>query len=181
MFDIGVPIGVVVADRPCRGLAIAEERGCPTLLVNRHDFGGFGPTFDRSGYSQALAEALHTYDVALIAMAGFGTVLSQEFHDAFPGRVLNTHPSLLPAFKGWHAVQDALDAGVRETGCTVHVATVALDEGPILAQHAVSVRDGDTAETLQERIKQVERTLYPATIMTALQRLEANLPIAGEN
>jgi phosphoribosylglycinamide formyltransferase-1 len=94
---------------------------------------------------------------------------------------LNTHPSLLPAFKGWHAVQDALDAGATETGCTVHVATVALDEGPILAQQAVSVAEGDTAETLQERIKQVERTLYPATIMAVLDRLHHNLPIAGEN
>ena len=120
-------------------------------------------------------------DIDLIAMAGFGTILSEEFHVAYPGRILNTHPSLLPEFKGWHAVQDALDAGVATTGCTVHVATVALDEGPILAQQAVSVRSGDTAETLQERIKEVERTLYPATIMAVLDRLHHNLPVTGEN
>ena len=181
MFDAGVPISLVVADRPCRGLMIAESHGVEVLLLERGPFGGFTPEFDRPRYSQALADAMAGTTIDLIAMAGFGTVLSEEFHVAYPGRILNTHPSLLPAFKGWHAVQDALDAGATETGCTVHVATVALDEGPILAQQAVSVAEGDTAETLQERIKQVERTLYPATIMAVLDRLHHNLPIAGEN
>jgi phosphoribosylglycinamide formyltransferase-1 len=181
MFDAGVPISLVVADRPCRGLTIAESHGVEVLLLERGPFGGFTPEFDRPRYSQALADAMAGTTIDLIAMAGFGTVLSEEFHVAYPGRILNTHPSLLPAFKGWHAVQDALDAGATETGCTVHVATVALDEGPILAQQAVSVVEGDTAETLQERIKQVERTLYPATIMAVLDRLHHNLPIAGEN
>jgi phosphoribosylglycinamide formyltransferase-1 len=181
MFDAGVPISLVVADRPCRGLTIAESHGVEVLLLERGPFGGFTPEFDRPRYSQALADAMAGTTIDLIAMAGFGTVLSEEFHVAYPGRILNTHPSLLPAFKGWHAVQDALDAGATETGCTVHVATVALDEGPILAQQAVSVAEGDTAETLQERIKQVERTLYPATIMAVLDRLHHNLPIAGKN
>jgi phosphoribosylglycinamide formyltransferase-1 len=82
----------------------------------------------------------------------------------FPGRVLNTHPALLPAFRGWHAVRDALAAGVKVTGTTVHVATEEVDDGPILAQEAVPVLTGDTEDTLHERIKQVERRLYPATI-----------------
>ena len=97
-------------------------------------------------------------------MAGFGTVLSQPAHDAYEGRILNTHPALLPAFPGWHAVEDALAAGATVTGCTVHVATLHMDAGPILAQQEVAVRPDDTADTLHERIKEVERRLYPATI-----------------
>ena len=86
-------------------------------------------------------------------MAGFGTVLAAPVHDAFPGRILNTHPALLPAFPGWHGVRDALAAGVEVTGCTVHVATVEIDAGPILAQEEVAVRADDTVESLHERIK----------------------------
>jgi phosphoribosylglycinamide formyltransferase-1 len=84
--------------------------------------------------------------------------------DAYDGRVLNTHPSLLPAFRGAHAVPEALAAGVKVTGCTVHVATLEVDSGPILAQEAVPVLEGDTAESLHERIKAVEHRLYPETI-----------------
>jgi phosphoribosylglycinamide formyltransferase-1 len=89
-------------------------------------------------------------------------------HDAFPNRILNTHPALLPSFKGWHAVEAALDYGVKVSGCTVHVATLEMDAGPILAQEAVPVLPGDTAAELHERIKQVERRLYPDTIRAVL-------------
>ncbi len=104
-------------------------------------------------------------------MAGFGTVLGQSVHDAFPGRILNTHPALLPSFPGWHAVSDALAAGVSETGTTVHLATLEMDAGPVLAQEAVPVLPGDTEATLHERIKAVERTLYPETIRRFMDRL----------
>ena len=90
--------------------------------------------------------------------------------DAFEGRILNTHPALLPAFPGWHAVEDALEAGVKVTGCTVHVATLEVDAGPILAQEAVPVRPDDTAESLHERIKAVERRLYTDTVKAILAR-----------
>jgi phosphoribosylglycinamide formyltransferase-1 len=103
-------------------------------------------------------------------MAGFGTVVP-ALPAAYPGRVLNTHPALLPAFKGWHAVRAALDAGVKVTGMTIHVATAEVDDGPILAQEAVPVLPGDTEESLHERIKQVERRLYPATIRGFLEAL----------
>jgi phosphoribosylglycinamide formyltransferase-1 len=105
-------------------------------------------------------------------MAGFGTILSQAIHDAYPGRILNTHPALLPAFKGWHAVEDALAAGVKVTGCTVHVATLEVDTGPIVAQEAVPVLADDTKETLHERIKAVERRLYPDTIRSFMEELQ---------
>ena len=108
-------------------------------------------------------------------MAGFGTVLGRSIHDAYPGRILNTHPSLLPSFPGWHAVADALAAGVEETGTTVHIATLAMDAGPVLAQAAVQVFPDDTEATLHERIKSVERTLYPDTIRRFIQGLAATV------
>ena len=148
-------------------------------MVDRAPFGGFGPDFDRAGFTATVAATLVAHQVDLVAMAGFGTVMTEAVHRAFPGRILNTHPSLLPAFPGWHGVRDALAAGVAETGCTVHLATVELDAGPILAQEVVPVVTGDTEATLHERIKVVERTLYPATVAWALGELEAGRPIVG--
>ena len=164
----GVPAVVVVADRPCHALTVAQRAGVETVLVDRHLWGGFGPGFDRHAYTEAVTASLVERDVDLVAMAGFGTVLAEPVHDAFFGRILNTHPSLLPAFPGWHAVAEALDAGVALTGCTVHVATLEVDAGPVVAQEEVPVLVGDTVETLHERIKAVERRLYPETILRVL-------------
>jgi phosphoribosylglycinamide formyltransferase-1 len=169
----GVPVDLVVADRPCRGLDVAAGAGLPTELVDRHRFGGFGPGFDREAYSAELAAVLGRHHIDLVVMAGFGTVLSAPAHEAFPGRILNTHPALLPAFPGWHAVEEALAAGAEVTGCTVHIATMEMDAGPVLAQEEVAVRPGDTVATLHERIKEVERRLYPATIRRVLEALAA--------
>ncbi len=164
ILDAGLLIRVVVADRPCRALEIAASAGVPSHLVERTDHGGFGPTFDRDGYTRAVVDVLTDHAVEVVAMAGFGTVLGQPLQDAYAGRVLNTHPALLPAFPGWHAVADALAAGVSETGTTVHIATLEMDAGPILAQERVAVLADDTEATLHERIKTVERRLYPETI-----------------
>jgi phosphoribosylglycinamide formyltransferase-1 len=171
--DAGVPVTLVVVDRPCRALEVADEAGITAQLIDRRQWGGFGPEFDRHAYTEAVTRALVAHGPDLVAMAGFGTVLDEPIHAAFPGRILNTHPALLPAFPGWHGVEDALAAGVEVTGCTVHVATLEMDAGPILAQEAVPVLPGDTVETLHERIKQVERRLYPATIQRALEQLAA--------
>ncbi|HET6954876.1 MAG TPA: phosphoribosylglycinamide formyltransferase [Acidimicrobiales bacterium] len=160
MLGDGLTLALVVADRPCRALEIAASAGVPTELVERTVW---GPSFERAAYGEQLVKVLRAHGIDLVVMAGFGTVVP-ALTAAFPGRVLNTHPALLPAFKGWHAVRDALDAGVKLTGVTVHVATAEVDEGPILAQEAVPVLPGDTEATLHERIKQVERRLYPATI-----------------
>ena len=131
--------------------------------------------FDREGYSCELAAVLGERGVDAVAMAGFGTVLDGSFFawgdGRYRGRVLNTHPSLLPAFPGWHAVRDALDAGAAESGCTVHVAIPEVDAGPVLAQQAVPVLAGDDEATLHERIKATERELYPATIAAFLEEL----------
>lgn len=160
-----LPIEVVLVDRRCSAEQIAADAGIACEAVLRKDF---GVSFDRTAYTEEVLGALAPYDVELIAMAGFGTILAEPIHEAFPSRILNTHPALLPSFKGWHPVRDALAAGVKVTGCTVHVATPAVDEGRILAQAAVEVADGDTEASLHERIKAVERTLYPSTIRAAL-------------
>jgi phosphoribosylglycinamide formyltransferase-1 len=177
--DAGIPVCAVLSDRPCRALDVAEQAGIDAELVDRRKWGGFGPGFDRLGYTVAVTEALEGHRPDLVAMAGFGTVLDEPVHAAFPGRIVNTHPALLPSFPGWHAVEDALAAGATETGCTVHVATVEMDAGPILAQAAVPVLPGDTAATLHERIKQAERRLYPDTIGKVLARLEAGGSLTG--
>ncbi len=182
----GVPVSVVLADRPCRAVELAGAGadgaagvapvggagGVEAVLLDRRDFGGYGTAFDRERYTEAIVDALCARGVELVAMAGFGTVLTEGVHVAFPGRILNTHPSLLPAFPGWHAVADALAAGVRTTGCTVHLATVDVDAGPVLAQEEVPVHPGDTEATLHERIKEVERRLYPSTILRVLGELD---------
>jgi phosphoribosylglycinamide formyltransferase-1 len=167
VLDRGIEVAVVVADRPCGALSKAEAAGVEALLVERRSF---GPDFDRAAYSAEVAVALEARQIELVAMAGWGTIFDQPMHDAFAGRMLNTHPALLPAFPGWHAVRDALEYGVKVTGCTVHVAGLQVDTGPILAQEAVAVLDDDTEETLHERIKAVERRIYPETIEHIVKR-----------
>jgi phosphoribosylglycinamide formyltransferase-1 len=160
ILEADVPVAVVVVDRDCPAIGIAADAAVPTELVER------GPlkALDRVEFTHRIVDALARHHVDTVVMAGFMTVLEKPVFDAFPGRVLNTHPALLPSFRGAHAVEEALAMGVKVTGCTVHIATPEVDAGPILAQEAVPVLPDDTAETLHERIKEVERRLYPQTI-----------------
>lgn len=167
ILDDGITVSLVVADRPCRALGVAAGRDVAAELVERTQWGA---SFDRAAYTEQLVKILRAHDVDVVVMAGFGTVVP-GLPDAYPGRVVNSHPALLPAFKGWHAVRSALDAGVEVTGTTIHVATAEVDDGPILAQETVPVLPGDTEDTLHERIKQVERRLYPETIRRFLADL----------
>ncbi|HAS10691.1 MAG TPA: phosphoribosylglycinamide formyltransferase [Acidimicrobiaceae bacterium] len=161
----GIPVELVVVDRPCAATDVAERHGVRAVC---HERTSFGADFDREAYTAEVTAVLVDAGIELVVMAGYGTVFGRAIHDAFPHRILNTHPALLPAFKGWHAVDAALDYGVKVTGCTVHVATLEMDAGPILAQEAVPVLADDTADSLHERIKQVERRLYPDTIRAVL-------------
>lgn len=161
LLDSGLPVAVVVVDRLCGATARAEVAGVPVEVVERTSF---GPEFDRVAYTHRVVDALKRHEVDLVAMAGFGTILAEPMYEAFGDRVVNTHPALLPAFRGWHAVDDALAAGVKVTGWTAHLATLEVDDGPILAQEAVPVLPDDTAETLHERIKEVERRRYPEVL-----------------
>jgi phosphoribosylglycinamide formyltransferase-1 len=160
-----IPVTVVVTDRPSKAQVVAETHGVPAVLVERTTYGA---DFDRDAYTSEVVGVLQAHAVELVVMAGFGTIFGPAILEAFPNRILNTHPALLPSFKGWHGVRDALAYGVKVTGCTVHVVTLEVDAGPILAQEAVSVLPDDDEDSLHERIKVVERRLYPQTIRAVL-------------
>jgi phosphoribosylaminoimidazolecarboxamide formyltransferase/IMP cyclohydrolase len=149
--ELGAIITLVLADRDCPGLAWAAEQGIETALIP-------------GGEDEVVAETLGTADIDVVVLAGYMRIVGPATLGAFAGRIVNTHPALLPAFPGAHAVRDALAAGVRVTGCTVHVVTEVLDGGPILAQEAVPVLPGDDETTLHERIKAVEHRLLPAVV-----------------
>jgi len=169
LLEADLPVSVVLVDRHCRAEEVAAKAAVPVVAIVRKDFSS---SFDRDGFTEEVVAALSNYAVDLVVMAGFATILGAAIHDRYPRRILNTHPALLPAFKGWHGVRDALAAGVKVSGCTVHVAELEVDEGVILAQEAVPVLPEDTVESLHERIKVVERKLYPETIRAALAVLE---------
>ncbi len=152
--DLPVRVVAVGADRPgIEGLARAERAGVPGFVVRLKDHP------DRAAWDRALTKAVAAYEPDLVVSAGFMKILGPEFLATFGGRVINTHPALLPAFPGAHAVADALAYGVRVTGCTVHLVDAGVDTGPIVAQEAVSVTPGEDVDALHERIKVVERRL----------------------
>jgi phosphoribosylglycinamide formyltransferase-1 len=161
----GIPVELVVVDRACRATEVAATHHVAAVHVERTTF---GVGFDRDSYTAEVVDVLQAHEIDLVVMAGFGTIFGAAIQGAFAGRILNTHPALLPAFKGWHAVREALAYGVKVTGCTIHVATLEVDAGPILAQEAVPVLPGDDEAALHERIKAVERRLYPDTIRAVL-------------
>jgi formyltetrahydrofolate-dependent phosphoribosylglycinamide formyltransferase len=159
LLDASLPLAVLVVDRPCAAAERAERAGIAVEVVDRSAY-----LPDRGAFTGAVVDALKRHDVELVAMAGFMTILTDPIFTAFPDRVVNTHPSLLPSFRGAHAVREALAAGVKVSGCTIHLAVPEVDAGPILAQEAVAVLDGDTEATLHDRIKAVERRLYPEVL-----------------
>ncbi|MEZ4450244.1 MAG: phosphoribosylglycinamide formyltransferase [Nannocystaceae bacterium] len=155
-------VGVVCNVPGARVLERAADRGIPTRLVEHRAFAS------REAFDAAVAAALRELGAAWVAMAGWMRIATPTLLGAFPDRILNIHPSLLPAFRGMHAVEQALAAGVRIAGCTVHVVRPAVDDGPIVGQAAVPVLDGDTADALHQRIHAAEHALYPLAIERAL-------------
>lgn len=151
---------VLVTDRPdIRALDIAEERGIPSVVLPFKSFGS------RDEFSEQVAKSLLEYGSELIAHAGFMRILTQPYLDLLAPRViLNSHPSLLPRHPGAHGVRDALEAGDTVTGTTIHHVTLALDAGPVVVQEQVPIYPTDTEDSLHERIKVVERRLYPEVI-----------------
>lgn len=151
--DYPARVVAVGTDRKCAAVDIAAGAGVPSYTVR------LGDHEDRDAWDAALTAATAVHEPDLVVSAGFMKILGGQFLSRFPGRVVNTHPALLPAFPGAHAVPEALAYGVRVTGCTVHLVDSGMDTGPILAQQAIEVLDDDTEETLHERIKVVERRL----------------------
>ncbi|HET9705717.1 MAG TPA: phosphoribosylglycinamide formyltransferase [Vicinamibacterales bacterium] len=159
-------IAVVISNRPdAPGLDHARHAGLETLVLSHTTF----PT--REDYDRALVKELNARDVALVCLAGFMRLLSPVMVNAFPNRILNIHPSLLPNYRGLHPQQQALDAGAAVSGATVHFVNADLDAGPIVLQREVPVLPGDTADTLASRILAIEHTLYPEAITRVLDGL----------
>jgi len=153
------PVGLVFSNKPdCAALSLAEAAGAPTLALDPKRFA------TREEYDQALVAELRRAKVDLVCLAGFMRLLTPPALEAFPGRVLNIHPSLLPAFPGLHAQRQALESGVRLAGCTVHSVDPGVDTGAILAQAAVPVLPGDDEDALSARILSREHQIYPAAI-----------------
>ncbi len=151
-------IAIVISNRAnAGGLEIARERGIPMRVIESRGM-------EREVYDRMVIDELRTHDVELVCLAGFMRLLSASFIQAFPNRVLNIHPSLLPAFPGLDAQRQALEHGVKITGCTVHVVDEFLDSGPILIQSAVPVLDTDTVESLSARVLAQEHVIYSKAI-----------------
>jgi phosphoribosylglycinamide formyltransferase-1 len=155
-------IAVVVSDQPnAAGLEKAKERGIETLVVER-----LGRS--RAEHDREMVAALQARQIDLVCLAGYMRVLSGEFLDAFPQRILNIHPSLLPSFPGLNPQQQALEAGVKVSGCTVHFVDETLDGGPVILQRAVAIQPDDTVESLSARILVEEHKLYPEAVAKVL-------------
>lgn len=154
----------VLADKPAAGLDIAREAGIPTAVVALRDFP------DRAAWDEALAAAVAAHDPELVVLAGFMRLVGSPLLDAYGGRIVNTHPALLPSFPGAHGVRDALAHGVKITGATVIEVDAGVDTGRILAQVAVPVLEDDTEGTLHERIKAAEQPLLVDVVRTLAAR-----------
>lgn len=158
-------IVAVISNRPAvRALDIAREAGKPAVVIDHKGFGA-----DRAGFERALLAALAGFDVEAVVLAGFMRVLTSTFVDAFPQRIVNTHPALLPAFPGTDAPAQALAHGVKLAGVTVHFVDGGVDTGPIIAQRAVPVLPGDDAASLHQRIQVEEHRLLPAVVRALAQ------------
>jgi phosphoribosylglycinamide formyltransferase-1 len=159
-------VGLVLSDKATApALRVAADHGVPTGVVAPKQFAS------RADEGVAIVEALHMAGVDLVVLAGYGRIFDPVVVQAYPGRIINIHPSLLPAFAGGmapHPQREALESGVKISGCTVHFVTEEVDAGPIIAQAAVPVLDGDTVETLAARILEQEHRLLPAAIRLVL-------------
>jgi phosphoribosylglycinamide formyltransferase-1 len=163
-------VAVVVSNVPgAGGLEAAAAMGIPTAVVDHREFA------DRPAFDRALVQVLRDHDVEAVALAGFMRIVTGTLLDAFPDRVLNIHPSLLPSFPGAHAHRDALAYGAKVSGCTVHLVTEEMDAGPIVVQAAVPVNPGDDEETLAARVLEQEHRLYPEAVrLLAMGRLRVD-------
>ena len=161
----GGRIAAVISNKAdAGGLKFAKEQGIATEVLDHKAFP------DRASFDTALAELIDRYEPSLVVLAGFMRILTPEFVARYAGRMLNIHPSLLPAFPGLHTHQRALEAGCRFAGATVHIVTADLDHGPILAQAVVPVLPDDTPDTLAARVLTQEHLIYPQAVARCLER-----------
>jgi phosphoribosylglycinamide formyltransferase-1 len=163
--EYGIRVAAVISNKEsAKGLQTAAARGVATRALDHRAY----PT--REDFDAALAQAIDAFDPALVVLAGFMRILSAGFVQHYAGRLVNIHPSLLPAFAGLHTHQRAIDAGCRFAGATVHQVTAELDSGPIVAQAVVPILPGDTADTLAARVLSQEHVIYPRAVLALLRR-----------
>ena len=161
--DYPARICCVVSNRPeAEGLAFAANEGIPTAVIDHRAYSS------RLDFERALNQELRALGAEFVACAGFMRVFSSWFTDVWAGRMINIHPALLPAYRGLHTHERALADGAKQHGCTVHWVTAGVDEGGIIAKTAVPVLEGDTPETLAQRVLAAEHTLYPQALAMAL-------------
>jgi phosphoribosylglycinamide formyltransferase 1 len=161
--ELHAAIGIVISNRAqAPGLQRARDAGIATVHLDPRDYP------DREAYDRAIVDVLRAHDVALVCLAGYMRLVGAPLLEAFPDRILNIHPSLLPAFPGLHAQRQALEHGVQVTGATVHLVTAGLDEGPIVLQVAVPVLPGDSVDALSARVLIHEHRIYPEAIRIVL-------------
>lgn len=164
ILDAGIAVRAVISNRAdAKGLLLAERRGVATRVVPHREFAS------REVFDAALAEEIERHAPQLVALAGFMRILTPGFVARYAGRLVNVHPSLLPAFPGLDTHERALAAGVKLHGCTVHFVTAELDHGPIIVQAAIPVRAGDTAASLAARVLEQEHVVYPQAIRWFLE------------
>lgn len=169
--ELNAQVQVVIYNNPGAKVAARAERwGVPAVLLNHREFAS------REALDGAIVQTLREAGVDWVIMAGWMRIVTSVLIDAFPDRVLNIHPSLLPSFRGAHAIEQAFNAGVKITGCTVHLVRLEVDSGPILIQAAVPVLPEDTLESLQARIQVQEHRIFPRAIAIAAQRFAQPIP-----
>ncbi len=162
---LGARVAAVVSNKAdAKGLAFAREQGIATEVLDHKAFDS------REAFDAALADVIDRHDPAVVVLAGFMRILTPGFVARYAGRLVNIHPSLLPAFTGLHTHQRAIDAGCKFAGCTVHLVTAELDVGPILEQAVVPVLEGDTADTLAARVRTQEHLIYPRAVARLLPK-----------
>ena len=167
--NLQAKIAVVIYNEPdAFARQRAEKFGIPAILVNHRDYKS------RKALDLAIIDILQQYNVDLVIMAGWMRIVTQVLIDAFPERILNIHPSLLPSFKGIHAIEQAFNYGVKITGCTVHLLSLEVDSGKILKQAAVPILPDDTLEDLQKRIQVQEHIIYPEAIAEYISTFYSN-------
>ena len=164
-YEIAAKITVVISNRRCAGISLAQNCGLVTKVIERKDFN------TRAEHEAAIAAAIHYHRSTYVFLAGYMAILSGDFVNQFAGRIINIHPSLLPAFKGLNTHQRAIDGNVATHGVSVHLVTAILDEGPLIAQAGLPLMAGDTADSLAARVLQLEHQIYPFVLLGLAKKL----------
>ena len=169
-YKIDATIALVISNRDCDGIALAATRGLATKVVKRSDFD------NHLAHDAAIASAIKDCHVNYVFLAGYMAILGSAFVDQFAGKLINIHPSLLPAFKGLNTHQRAIDAGVKTHGISIHLVNATLDDGPLILQASLAVSETDTAKTLAGRVLQLEHQIYPFVLLSLAAQNVTLLP-----